>query len=61
MTITIGGQNYYYFEKEMGDSELRTLALQSGSYEFWNDPCEDIYTLEDGEPIGDNHVETKSS
>ena len=36
---------------ELSDSELRTLALQSGSYSFWNDPCEDIYSLEDGEPV----------
>lgn len=36
---------------ELSDSELRTLALQSGSYSFWDDPCEDIYSLEDGEPV----------
>jgi hypothetical protein len=36
---------------ELSDSELRTLSLQSGSYSFWNDPCEDIYSLEDGEPV----------
>ena len=36
---------------ELSDSELRTLALHSGSYSFWNDPCEDIYSLEDGEPV----------
>lgn len=36
---------------ELSDSELRTLALRSGSYSFWDDPCEDIYSLEDGEPV----------
>jgi hypothetical protein len=36
---------------ELSDAELRTLVLQSGSYSFWNDPCEDIYSLEDGEPV----------
>ena len=35
---------------ELSDSELRTLALQSGSYSFWNDPCEDIYSLETENP-----------
>jgi len=36
---------------ELDDSELQTLALRSGSYKFWDDPCEDIYTLEDGESV----------
>lgn len=36
---------------EINDSDLRTLALQSGSYDFWNDPSEDIYTMSDGEPV----------
>ena len=37
--------------EEINDSELRTIALQSGSYNFWNEPCEDIYSIEDGEPV----------
>lgn len=36
---------------EIDDSELRTLALQSGSYKFWDDRCEDIYSIKDGEPV----------
>jgi len=37
-------------EFELSDHELRTLAMNSESYEFWRDPKEDIYSLEDGEP-----------
>lgn len=36
---------------ELNDPELRTLAMQSGSYAFWDEPCENIYTLEDGNPL----------
>lgn len=32
-------------------SALRELAAQSGSFDFLADPREDIYTLEDGEPV----------
>jgi hypothetical protein len=37
-------------EFELNDHELRTLSMNSKSYEFWWDPKEDIYSLEDGEP-----------
>lgn len=36
---------------EISDSQLSTLALQSGSYSFWDNPEEDIYTLSDGSPL----------
>jgi hypothetical protein len=36
---------------EMSDCEFRILAFHSGTYDFWNAPEEDIYTLEDGEPV----------
>lgn len=38
-------------KSEISDDELRTLALNSGSYAFWDDPCDDIYSLEDGEAV----------
>ena len=34
--------------EEMTDEELRSTAFQSGTYAFWDDPGEDIYSLEDG-------------
>lgn len=36
---------------EMSDEEVLLVAEQSGSFDFLNDPSEDIYTLQDGEPI----------
>jgi hypothetical protein len=41
----------FYADYEISDAELQMLALHSSSYDFWNDPCEDIYTLENGEPV----------
>ena len=48
---------YYYFPisfpitEEMGDEELRCLAFNSGTYDFWKSPKEDIYTIDDGNPV----------
>jgi hypothetical protein len=36
---------------ELTDEELLKAALDSGAFDSWNDPAEDIYTLEDGEPV----------
>jgi len=36
---------------EMSDKEVLLAAEKTGSFDFWNDPIEDIYTLEDGEPL----------
>jgi hypothetical protein len=33
-----------------GSDDLMRLAEASGAFDFWNDPAEDIYTLDDGEP-----------
>jgi len=35
---------------ESTDDWLR-LADQGGAFDFWNDPDEDIYTLQHGEPL----------
>jgi len=35
---------------ELSDSDLLRVALGSGSVDFWKDPEEDVYGLEDGEP-----------
>jgi hypothetical protein len=35
---------------EMPDDWLR-LAEHGGAFDFWNDPDEDIYTLQHGEPV----------
>jgi hypothetical protein len=39
-------------EDELSDKEWNTAASQSEAFEFLNDESEDIYTLEDGEPVG---------
>jgi hypothetical protein len=33
------------------DEELLQAAVDSKSFYFWQDPGEDIYTLDDGEPV----------
>ena len=36
---------------EMSDAEVLLVAERTGSFDFLNDSSEDIYTLEDGEPL----------
>ena len=36
---------------EMTDEEVLIAAEKTGSFDFLCDPLEDIYTLEDGEPL----------
>ena len=35
----------------MNDCDLRTLAFYCGTYDFWNTPEEDIYSIIDGKSI----------
>jgi hypothetical protein len=37
--------------EELTAQDIMRLANQGGSFEFWNDRGEDIYSTEDGEPI----------
>jgi hypothetical protein len=36
---------------ELSDEELRRAAYESGAFDFWSDPSEDLYALRDGEPV----------
>ena len=36
---------------EMNDAEVLIAAERTGSFEFLNDSSENIYTLDDGEPL----------
>lgn len=56
----VHGVYYYYcisfavvseLNDELNDYELRTLAFQSGAYDFWDNPEEDIYSINDGTPV----------
>ncbi len=38
-------------ESEASDEEILHFTLKSKSFEFLNDPAEDIYRLDDGEPV----------
>jgi hypothetical protein len=38
-------------EPEASDEEILRHAMKSKSFEFLNDPAEDIYSLADGEPV----------
>jgi hypothetical protein len=37
-------------EQNVGTDDLMKLAETSGAFDFWNDPAEDIYGPNDGEP-----------
>ena len=38
-------------KEELSDEEMVLLAARSGSFSFWDDEEEDIYTEQDGTPI----------
>jgi hypothetical protein len=38
-------------KEELNDQEILMLASKSGSFSFWEDEEEDIYTEQDGTPI----------
>jgi len=38
-------------ETELSDSELLRLAEATGQFDFLNDPAEDVYSPNDGEPV----------
>jgi hypothetical protein len=38
-------------KEELNDEEILMLASKSGSFSFWEDEEEDIYTEQDGTPI----------
>jgi hypothetical protein len=37
-------------DEEISEKEWLKLAVNSNIYDFLNDPSEDIYTMEDGQP-----------
>jgi len=36
---------------EVSTTSLMKLAEEGGAFDFWRDDGEDVYTLEDGEPV----------
>lgn len=38
-------------EDDLPPGEMARLAAQGGAFDFWKEEGEDIYTLEDGEPV----------
>ena len=41
----------FLFEEDgVPEKDWMQLAMKGGAFDFWNDPAEDIYTLEDGTP-----------
>jgi hypothetical protein len=38
-------------EPEASDEEILRYAMKRKSFEFLNNPAEDIYSLDDGEPV----------
>ncbi len=39
------------FPADVSTADLMRLAEKGGSFDFWADPEEDIYSVTDGEPI----------
>lgn len=39
------------FPSDPTSDQLMRIVEVSGSLDFWDDPSEDIYTLEDGDPV----------
>ena len=40
-----------FVEDDLSSDDWTRLVLKGGSFDFWLDEGEDIYTLEDGEPV----------
>ena len=40
-----------FAEDDLSSADWTRLALAGGSFDFWKEEGEDIYTLEDGEPV----------
>lgn len=38
-------------DDDVPSDAIAQLAMSGGSFDFLADPCEDIYTREDGEPV----------
>jgi hypothetical protein len=38
-------------EDDMPTLGMMRLAETGGAFDFWNDPGEDIYSMDDGEPV----------
>jgi hypothetical protein len=38
-------------EEDVATRDLMRLAEQGGAFDFWREPGEDIYSLQDGEPV----------
>ncbi|MEQ8192369.1 MAG: hypothetical protein ABRQ39_30665 [Candidatus Eremiobacterota bacterium] len=44
-------KNFSHKIQEMTGKEVLIAAEKTGTFDFLNDPSNDIYTLEDGEPL----------
>ena len=54
VVIRVKNEKPEAMEYEMSDptpQEWNRMLMQSSAFKDWADPAEDIYTLEDGEPI----------
>jgi len=49
---TVGGSHFVRLQPSDPTAEQRMRLIEvSGALDFWDDPREDIYTPEDGEPV----------
>lgn len=40
-----------FAEGEVSTADMMRLAEASGSFDFWIEPGEDLYSIDDGEPV----------
>jgi len=49
--VIVSEQEREYDDSELTPREWNKMLMQSSAFKDWADPAEDIYTLDDGEPI----------
>ena len=49
---TVGGSHFVHLQPSDPTAEQQMRLIEvSGALDFWDDPREDVYTLDDGEPL----------
>jgi hypothetical protein len=51
LTTEPGTRTVYILADDPTSEERHKLLETSGTLDFWNDPAEDVYSEDDGEPI----------
>lgn len=49
--VIVSEREAQYDDSELTPQQWNKMLMQSSAFKEWADPAEDIYTLEDGQPI----------